>query len=65
MRDDGRAPCTHVAGVIDTHLRDIRQRIRELRSAQRELERLAERAAAFDPADCTSADDVCRILTVR
>lgn len=65
IRDDGRPPCTHVAAVIDTHLREIRQRVRELRTAQRELERLAERAATFDPADCTSADDVCRILTSR
>jgi MerR family copper efflux transcriptional regulator len=65
IRDDGRAPCTHVATVVDTRLREIRRRIRVLRTAQRELERLAERAAAFDPADCTSADDVCRILTDR
>lgn len=65
IRDDGRAPCTHVAAIVDSHLREIRRRIRELRTAQRELERLAERAATFDPADCNSADDVCRILTGR
>lgn len=64
-RDDGRAPCTHVAAVVDAHLRDVRRRIRELRTAQRELGQLAERAARYDPADCTSADDVCRILTDR
>jgi MerR family transcriptional regulator, copper efflux regulator len=62
IRDSGESPCTHVTALIHTHLADIRQRIRELRAAQAELETLAHRAAALDPADCTDAGAVCRIL---
>lgn len=64
IRDDGRAPCAHVAALIDTHLADIRHRITQLRDAETEFQHLATRAAALDPADCTNAaEDVCRIFT--
>lgn len=64
IRDDGRAPCAHVADLIEAHLADIRLRITELRGAEAEFQHLADRAAALDPADCTNAvDDVCRIFT--
>ncbi|MFI9361394.1 MerR family DNA-binding protein [Kitasatospora sp. NPDC053057] len=64
IRDDGQAPCAHVAALVAEHLRTVEQRIAELTRARTELLRLAETAAATDPATCTEAD-ICRILSSR
>lgn len=61
LRDDGTAPCAHVATLIDTKLSDVRARIRHLAALQAELERLLERSHVLDPADCAN-DDICHIL---
>lgn len=62
IRDRGEAPCSHVAELIDTRIREIDERMRDLRKAKRDLLALADTAADFDPADC-SPQSVCRILS--
>ncbi len=56
FRDRGQPPCRYVAGVIERHLTEIDERMRELRALERELgalhgrmraEGLAERDSAF------------------
>ncbi|CAL8978552.1 Mercuric resistance operon regulatory protein [Cellulomonas sp. T2.31MG-18] len=62
LRNHGRAPCSHVAQLIDGKLTEVQGRIRELVALQEELHQLRERARVLDPADCTDAD-ICRILS--
>ncbi len=54
-------PCTHVVGLLDRHAADLDRRITELASARDEVERLRERAAGLDPADCT-AYGICHVI---
>lgn len=61
LREDGTVPCTHVAGLIDNKIADVRARISDLTVLKHELEGLIERSKRLDPADCTDAD-VCQIL---
>jgi DNA-binding transcriptional MerR regulator len=61
IRDEGQAPCAHVADLLHRHLADVEQRLVELRATQTILRDLAGSAAAIDPATCT--DDICRIIT--
>jgi DNA-binding transcriptional MerR regulator len=60
IRDDGQAPCTHVAVLLRQHLADVEQRLAELRATRDILRELADTADATDPATCT--DNICRIL---
>lgn len=62
LRDDGHAPCAHVAALIHEHLDDIDRRMAELAATRRVLHTLAERAATTDPAAC-GGDDICTIFT--
>jgi len=41
LRDNGETPCNHVRGLIARHAADLQQRIKDLQSMQRDLERLA------------------------
>lgn len=41
LRDQGEAPCGHVARLIEEHARDLAERIEELQAMRRELGRLA------------------------
>ena len=59
ISDDGQPPCDHVTSLIHQHLTDVDQRIRELTETRSLLDRLAQRAAEQDPADC---DRYCAIL---
>ncbi len=61
LRDQGQAPCSHVAQLIDDKLAEVQRRLHELEALQEELEQLSERARRLDPADCTDAD-ICHIL---
>ena len=63
LRDHGQDPCTHVTNLLSTKLDAVRSRQAELRVLEAELERLIERGAHLDPADCTDAD-VCSILAL-
>jgi len=64
LREDGTIPCTHVAGLIDNKIADVRARISDLTVLKLELEGLIERSKRLDPADCTDAD-VCQILAAH
>ena len=59
ISDTGQAVCGHVTDLIHQHLTDVDQRINELEETRSLLNRLAERAADQDPADC---DGYCAIL---
>lgn len=61
IRDQGDAPCRHVAELIETRLNEIDERIEELRRLRGELAALGETAADFDPAECPP-ESVCRII---
>jgi len=50
-----------VTDLIGNHIREIDDRIRDLRKLRKDLAGLAETAAVFDPAEC-SPESVCRIL---
>jgi DNA-binding transcriptional MerR regulator len=62
IRDRGEAPCAHVTELIGGRIREIDDRISDLRRLRRDLTAMAETAADFDPAECPPAS-VCRILT--
>ena len=62
IRDRGDAPCRHVSELIDTRIREIDERINDLRKLRKDLIAVAETAAEIDPDDCPP-ESVCRILT--
>lgn len=62
LRDQGQAPCAHVAQLVDRKLVEVQRRMSELATLQKELEQLADRGRRLDPADCTDTD-TCHILT--
>ena len=61
VRETQGPPCGHVTSLLDRHAGDLDTRIAELTSARAEVERLRERAAGLDPADC-EADGVCHVI---
>ncbi len=62
FRERGLSPCVHVLGVLESHAAEVDRRILELRHLRRELDALADRARALDPAEC-SPSTVCHIIT--
>ena len=60
IRDDGEPPCEHVTELVDQRLAEVEQRLRELRQLRTQLQDLAARAAALDPADCRG---FCTVIT--
>jgi MerR family transcriptional regulator, copper efflux regulator len=52
FRDNDQAPCAHVTDLLQRHAADLAARIPELQQLRGELEELAERATALDPAQC-------------
>lgn len=62
IRDRGEAPCRHVSDLITTRIREVDERIKDLRRLRKDLTALAETATDFDPADCPP-ESVCRILS--
>ena len=61
FRDQGTAPCGHVTQLLQRRAAEVGARIAELQQLQDELERLAERAATLDPAECLP-ERVCHII---
>ena len=59
IADGGEPPCGHVTDLIDQHLTEVVDRIRDLTETRALLHHLAQRAADQDPADC---DGYCAIL---
>lgn len=62
QRDVGEAPCTHVSGLLEEKLADVRARQLELAALAAELGRLIESSHNLDPADCSDAD-ICHIIS--
>ena len=53
LREGGQRTCSHVVGLLEQHLTDLDQRLRELRRTRKQLAALTERARPLDPSDCT------------
>lgn len=62
IRDQGEAPCRHVTDLIEARIREVDERIEDLRRLCSNLVGLAATASDFDPGLCPP-DSVCRILT--
>ena len=63
VRDDGQAPCAHVARFVDQQLAEVEARLAELRRVRRQLLALQERLAVLDPADCPPGDFCTAVQT--
>jgi MerR family copper efflux transcriptional regulator len=61
FRDQGTAPCGHVAGLLKRHAAQLGARIAELQQLQGELDQLAERAKRLDPQQCPP-ERVCHLI---
>ncbi|MFQ5967050.1 MAG: heavy metal-responsive transcriptional regulator [Acidimicrobiia bacterium] len=61
VRDEGQAPCGHVADLINKKLEEIDQRITALHRTRKELEVLADRANTLDYGAC-GPESICQII---
>jgi DNA-binding transcriptional MerR regulator len=52
IRDDGQAPCRHVADLVDDQLAAIDQRMQQLRRARAGLHDIRRRLEHLEPAEC-------------
>jgi hypothetical protein len=52
-----------VTDLIDNHIADITERMKDLRRLRKELTALADTAAELDPSQCTP-DSICQILSL-
>ncbi len=62
-RDEGTAPCSHVADLLAAKLDEVRDRQLQLAALETEIEALIERSYHLDPANCTDTE-ICHILNV-
>ncbi len=62
IQDGGQPACEHVGQLVTQRLREVEQRIAELRQTREQLRELARRTSEVDPADCT---DYCIVITDR
>ena len=61
IRDDGRAPCTHAADLVEDRLTDVETRLHELQQIRTALEDLRQRLDQLDPAECSPAQ-ICSAM---
>jgi len=61
VRDAGEAPCRVVTELIDRRHAEVRARIAELQSLERELAQLRERAKRLEPRDCDPSG-ICHVI---
>jgi DNA-binding transcriptional MerR regulator len=64
VREDGRAPCAHVAELVDERLDEVDRRLEELRDVRAQLVKLRERVDRLDPRDCPP-DEICAAIERR
>jgi DNA-binding transcriptional MerR regulator len=64
LRDNGEAPCAHVAELLQERSAAIARTIRELRGLQSELRRLTTRAQDFNPSEC-DPKGICGLIDPR
>lgn len=53
MREEGAGTCEHVIELLQRHLADLDEHIKELHCTRDQLASMATRARQLDPADCT------------
>jgi DNA-binding transcriptional MerR regulator len=63
IRDDGQAPCSHVAQLVSDSLVDTERRLRELQQTRAQLRQLQQRLAELDPTDCQPSSICSAIMT--
>lgn len=61
IRDQGTAPCTHVAELLEAKLAEVRDRQQQLAALETEIEALIERSHHLNPADCSDTS-ICDLL---
>ena len=61
LHDDGKVPCGHVLELLRSRAAEVDETIRQLRELQADLDRLVERAATLDPADC-DPERICHLI---
>lgn len=64
IRDQGTAPCGHVAELLAQKERAVAEQVDTLQALLGELRRLRRRAAGLDPAACDPRR-VCEVLAPR
>jgi DNA-binding transcriptional MerR regulator len=62
LRDEGTAPCSHVAALLTTKLAEVKERQQHLAALEAELNQLLQRGRNVDLADCDDGE-VCPILS--
>lgn len=63
LREDGAAPCSHVASLLDVKANAVARQIADLQALLAELHRLRHRAHRLDPAECDPLR-VCDVLSL-
>jgi DNA-binding transcriptional MerR regulator len=61
LRDNGEAPCAHVAELLEERSAAIARTIRDLRDLQADLHALMVRAQDFNPSRC-DPDGICGLI---
>ncbi len=61
VRAEGQAPCAHVNDLLDAKLREVDQRMAELKALRTDLKALVDHSKTLDPANCT-AGEICHIF---
>lgn len=64
VRDDGQAPCRHLAGFVDERLEQVDQRLEELAATRRQLLALRQRVQRLEPTECVP-DEICSAMPVE
>ena len=61
IRDDGKAPCTHAADIVDERLQHVEVRLRQLEQTRDALRDVRTRLDRLNPADC-NASAICSAM---
>lgn len=61
FRDQGQAPCSHVAALLEQKAAEVEERIMELVQLRDTLQGLREQASHLDPAECPPTT-VCHLI---
>jgi DNA-binding transcriptional MerR regulator len=64
IRDEGVSPCTAAIELLDQHLREIKQKIRELTGLKKNITELRLKASSLDASDCPP-ESVCHVINPR
>lgn len=65
VHDEGRAPCRHVARLVDDRVAEVDRRLEELERTRAELLTLRGRLERLDPAECDDGDICSAIAGVQ